>query len=104
MRRKTQSFPHDVRATQARTSMRRVVSKLHFEHHPLVNRPVCAIVYQGEVLHFDRPEIEGLAKRALAQMLTTIPIDQLPHEGLEAFCRRRLIAYAASHVPNGWTI
>lgn len=97
--------PIDADTAHVLASMGRVLRKLDFETHPLINRPVCAIFHNGEIIHFDETEIRAAAQQVLPhvieQEISRFPY--LPDVRLDHLCRRHLEAFVATHVPEQWT-
>ena len=96
----------DAGADQALASMSRVLGKLSFESHPIVNRPVCSIEHEGDVVVFDEAEIRSIAQRALQTVIEReIPrFAHLPDVRLDSVCRKHLVECATRSVPERWTI
>ncbi|QAY80194.1 hypothetical protein [Sphingosinicella sp. BN140058] len=91
---------------QAAASMSRVLQRLSFETHPILNRPVCPIEHDGEVVMLDEEELSSAAGRALAQVIAAeLPrFCHLPDVRLDRACFHYLVRCAASDVPARWTI
>ncbi len=101
-----QDFSIGALADNARASMDRVLRGLTFEDHPVVNRSVCVIVCEdGDVIHFDKAEIELAATAALTEVIKREASRnrRTASSSLEQTCRECLTRYAASHVPETWS-
>lgn len=95
----------DADASAALASMMRVLKKLRFETHPIVNRDVCCIQHDGDQIFLDKHEIEAAAAIALGEVIQIElhQFDHLPDIRLDTVCSNRL-ASCAAHLPMKWTI
>jgi hypothetical protein len=85
--------------------MARVLQRLAFESHPIINRLVCCIEHDGDVIHFDEAEITRAAEQALCTVIELeLPrFTYLPDVRLDFACRRHLVECAGRQVPERWT-
>lgn len=95
----------DPNASAAWASMMRVLKRLRFETHPIVDRNVCCIQHDGDEIFLDEHEIEAAAAIALDEVIhiELQQFDHLPDIRLDTVCRNRL-ASCAAHLPMKWTI